>query len=316
MKRFAIKDYGEPQKVFTTIEDDLALPANKIRVKLAAFSINPYDISLRAGKMKEFRVLNFPYVLGNDGAGTVTEVGDEVTDFKLGDEVILHTFNGTYGEETIALPKKVVKKPKNMLWSEASGLVTPGITAYNLLFRLLDLPKNASVMVQGASGAVGSILVQLLKNNGYTVLASASSRNQEYLAALHVDQFTAYDKEDPAKVFADQADIVIDATKGGGGNQAGMAIMKEHGIFVALNQLPPLKERVKSGQYLSYSPKKEFSDAQALTALTALYNSNGLKINIAETLPFSIDSIITGHDKMEGHPPAGKIIIATKGALI
>lgn len=126
MKRFAMKDYGKAKEVLIEIEaQSRPMDETHVRVELAAFAINPYDVALRQGAMRDFRTLKFPYVLGNDGAGIVTEVGGEVSHIKVGDEVIVHAVGGTYGEEVVVPGGKVVKKPNSMSWEVAAGAVTP-----------------------------------------------------------------------------------------------------------------------------------------------------------------------------------------------
>lgn len=306
MKRFAIKDYGAAQDVLIEIEaEPRPIDDSHVRVELTAFAINPYDIALRQGEMREFRTLKFPYVLGNDGAGIVTEVGKEITHVNVGDEVIVHAVSGTYGEEIVVPGKKVVKKPTSMPWEIAAGAVTPWLTAYNVVTHLLGDTIGETVMIQGASGAVGSLLVQLLKEQGKTVLASASKKNEQLVLKLGADEFAAYDEADDGELFADQADTVIDATKGGRNGESGMRIMKAGGNFVALNDLP--KEQKKDGNYFSFGPSKDYSDLEALTTLTEL--ADEIQLTIAEVLPFSLESVISGHERLEGHPSAGKIII-------
>lgn len=192
-----------------------------------------------------------------------------------------------------------------MSWEVAAGAVTPWLTAYNLVTHLLGDKIGETVMVQGASGAVGSLLVQFLKEQEKTVLASASKRNEALVRSLGADDFVAYDDTDAGEVFADRADTVIDATKGGRAGEAGMKIMKAGGNFVALNELP--SEQKKMGNYLSFGPSKEYSDHEALTAFTEL--ADKVQLKIAEVLPFTLASVVSAHEKLEGHPSAGKIII-------
>lgn len=306
MKRFAIKDYGLAKEVFIEIEaEPRPVDETHVRVVLLAFAINPYDVALRQGAMRDFRTLKFPYVLGNDGAGIVTEVGSEVTHVKVGDEVIVHAVGGTYGEEVVVPSKKIVKKPLTMSWKVAAGGVTPWLTTYNLVTHLLGDKIGDTVMVQGASGAVGSLLVQFLKEQGKVVLASASKRNEGLVRQLGADEFVAYDEADAGAAFADQADTVIDATKGGRAGEAGMEILKTGGNFVALNDLP--SEQKKNGNYLSFGPSKTYSDFEALTAFTEL--ADKIQVNVADVLPFALTSVVSAHEKLEGHPSAGKIII-------
>lgn len=310
MKRFAMKEYGPADQVLIEIAADPRKMSEKhIRVALKAFGINPYDISLRQGKMQSFRKVNFPYVLGNDGAGIVTEVGSEVTNVKVGDEVLLHAVGGTYGEEIVLPAHKAVIKPEEMTWETAAAIPTTGITAYHLLFSLIQLKPSQTVMIQGASGGVGSILLQLAKQKGNRVLATASSKNQALVERLGADAFGAYDHEDVGELFREQADVVIDATKSSRSFTTGEKILKKGGTYVVLNDLPAENERTKEGNYLHYGPKKEYSDEIALAALTKAYENDHLSIKIAEVLPFELGVVITAHQQIEGHPPAGKIII-------
>lgn len=96
MKRFAITSFGDAEKVFQEIEAaprELTTPKH-IRVAIKAFAVNPYDIAFRKGEMSLKRSPNFPYVLGKDAAGIVTEIGDEVTHLTVGDPVIIHLSAG------------------------------------------------------------------------------------------------------------------------------------------------------------------------------------------------------------------------------
>lgn len=306
MKRFAIKKFGAAREVFEEIEAaPRVVDEEHVRIAIKAFAINPYDVAFRQGKMNP--KIEFPYVLGKDGAGIVTEVGENVSTVKVGDEVIFHALTGSYGEEIVVPSKKVIKKPAEMSFAEAAGLVTPGLTAYNLVTHLLGDEIGEVVAVQGASGAVGSLIVQLLKARGKTVIATASRRNEELVRSLGVDQFSAYDEEKPEEQFADQADTVIDATKGSRSGESGMAILKAGGNYVALNDLP--ERQTKTGNYLHFGPSRAYQDLEAFEALIQLYTAGKLTIHIAESLPFEINSVIEAHEKIEGHPSAGKIVI-------
>lgn len=308
MKRFAIKDYGKAADVFEEIEaSSREVDATHVRVEVKAFGVNPYDVSVRLGNMKSFRPLKFPYVLGNDSAGIVTEIGADIKNVAVGDAVIAHSVGGANGEELVLPGHKLIKKPEKMSFAQAAGFVTPWITAYNMVTHLLGNQIGETVMVQGASGSVGSLLVQLLKANGKKVLATASSRNEAYVRELGADEFSAYDKEDAGERFAETADTVIDGTKGGRSSVSGVKIMKTGGNYVALNQLP--EDQSKAGNYLHFGPSKDYSDLEALEKLVALYEEDAIQIKMADSLPFTLASVIKAHEMLEGHPPAGKIVI-------
>ena len=309
MRRFAINGYGEAQDVFEEIDaHPRKVDSGHIRVEIKAFSVNPYDVALRSGEMKEIRTLKFPYVLGNDGAGIVTEIGSDVTTVHVGDRVAVHAVGGTYGEEVVLPSAKI---PDEMSWEEAAGMVTPGITAYNLINHLTEIQPTDTVMVLGASGAVGSSLIQLLHEKGIRVLTSASSKNEEKVRKLGVSAFAAYDKTDPGMQFADQADLVIDATKGSIKGETGIQILKPGGRYVALNDLPDLDLRQKKeGFYESFVPRKEYQDAEAFAGIIKSYQKGAFHIFISMNLSASLAHVIQAHQQVEGHPPAGKIILS------
>lgn len=311
MRRFAITGYGPAEEVF---QESTATPrevtSDHIRVTLKAFSVNPYDIALRLGKMQEVRHLTFPYVLGNDGAGIVTEVASDVTNFQVGDRVVVHPIAGTYGEEIVLPTSKAVKIPDEMSWGEAAAMVTTGITAYHLINHLLTIQPTETVMVEGASGGVGTSLLQLLHQKGIRTLASASKKNEEMVRNLGVTHFSAYDQEDPGEIFENQADIVIDATKGSVAGKTGIQIMKEEGRYVALNELPALELRQKKmGFYETFVPRKEYSDQEALLGLLDAYQKGNYRIFISQELPATLENVIWAHQQIEGHPSAGKIVL-------
>ena len=298
MRRFAINGYGEAQDVFEEIDaHPREVGSGHVRVEIKAFSVNPYDVALRLGEMKEIRTLKFPYVPGNDGAGIVTEIGSDVTTVHVGDRVAVHAVGGTYGEEVVLPSAKVAK--------------IPGITAYNLINHLTEIQPTDTVMILGASGAVGSSLIQLLHEKGIRILTSASSKNEEKIKKLGASAFAAYDKTNPGLQFADQADLVIDATKGSIKGETGIQIMKPGGRYVALNDLPDLDLRQKKeGFYESFVPRKEYLDAEAFAGIIKAYQKGAFHVFISMNLSASLKHVIQAHQLVEGHPPAGKIILS------
>ena len=311
MERLGITGYGPAIEVFKRITaEPRELTANHIRVKMKAFGINPYDIALRSGSMQEVRKLTFPYVLGNDGAGIVTEVAADVQSFKVGDRVAVHPISGAYGEKIVLPVGKAAKIPEKMSWSEAAAIVTPGVTAYNLINHLLDLQPTDTVMIEGASGAVGTSLIQLLHIRGIRTFASASKKNEEKIRQLGVSDFSAYDQEDPGIKFQNQADTVIDATKGSVKGESGIQIMKEGGRYIALNDLPSLELRQKkTGFYEPFIPRKEYQDQEAFTHLFNAYQNGDFHIFVGKELPATLENVIWAHQQVEGHSTTGKIIL-------
>ncbi|MCI4671445.1 MAG: zinc-binding alcohol dehydrogenase family protein [Bacteroidia bacterium] len=154
------------------------LKANDIRVKVEGISVNPVDVKLRANATPkgEHRTLGF------DAAGTVVEVGEAVTNFKVGDEVfyagdILRP--GTNAEYHVVDERIVGFKPKSLAFAEATGMALTSITAWELLFDSLQVKEGGgqgeTILIIGGAGGVGSILIQLAKKlTALKVIATAS----------------------------------------------------------------------------------------------------------------------------------------------
>jgi NADPH:quinone reductase-like Zn-dependent oxidoreductase len=156
-----------------------ALKAGSILVRLAAAGINPFDTKMIDGILDGQMPHQFPMILGVDGAGTVEEIGDGVTHFKVGDQVYGQFLHKPVGEGTFAeyivVPEKLVlaAAPRTMELKYAAAIPTAGMTALQLLERS-GLKHEQIVLVVGATGGVGSFLVQLAAMQGVYVIATVS----------------------------------------------------------------------------------------------------------------------------------------------
>ncbi|MCV2403546.1 zinc-dependent alcohol dehydrogenase family protein [Marinomonas sp. C2222] len=183
MKAMVINEFGN-SNVFTAAE--VAKPqatSGHIVVKVAASSVNPVDY-----KIREFGA-NFPFapklpeaILGMDFAGVVDAVGDDVTDYKVGDEVYgcaggLGNLAGSLAEYMLVDTRLVAKKPTNLTMREAAALPLVAITAYEGLQRA-GVSAGQNVLIHGGSGGVGHIAVQLAKYLGANVSATGGGDKQ------------------------------------------------------------------------------------------------------------------------------------------
>lgn len=163
-----------------------------ILVEIKAISVNPADYKVRAGMPAEDD--NWK-VIGWDATGIVKEVGEDVTLFKVGDEVWYagdFTRQGSYAQFQVVDERIVGKKPKNLSYAEAAALPLTTLTAYEMLFDRLEVSKedtNKSILVIGAAGGVGSILVQLAKKLTKLNIIGTASREEtiNWLEELGVD---------------------------------------------------------------------------------------------------------------------------------
>ncbi len=212
MKAITHCEYGGPEVL--KLEDvEKPVPTdNQILVRVRASSVNPLDLTIRGPwllrplfgmrKPKETR-------LGVDYAGTVEAVGKNVPNFKLGDEVFGGK-NGAIAEYVCALADRaVVLKPSNMTFEQAASVPVAAITALQGLRDKGKIQLGQKVLINGASGGVGTFAVQIAKSFGTEVTGVCSTRNLDLVRSIGADHVIDYTKEDFTKT--DQRyDLIFD----------------------------------------------------------------------------------------------------------
>lgn len=274
----------------------------QILIETKAFNLNNFEKSMRAGDYKQTTHRVIP---GRDVAGVVAKLGANVTGFNVGDRVVAHG-HGSYAEYAYADASRTVKIPADVSFAEAAGIVTPGITAYKAVYYFGAVKSGQTVVVRGASGGVGSLAAQLAVNLGATVIGIGSSRNEAYVRSLGVSDYVSYNKQDPAMVLTNRADVVINSALNGADIDADAQIVKDNGIITSVGGDKPLSN--KPFEFKPISPTKAVSDAEALNTLLQLMADKKLTIKIGYQLPFTIDGIIEGHQLL-GKQHDGRIVV-------
>jgi NADPH2:quinone reductase len=176
MKAIVVREFGDPNVM--SIEDvpDPEAKSGQIVVAIRAAGPNPYETYQRAGK---YGVLpKLPYTPGSDSAGVVERVGEGVTDFKIGDRVYSNaSLSGTYAEKAIFEAKSLHRLPEKISFEQGAALGAPYATAYYALALRAHAKKGESVLIHGASGAVGLAAVQFAHAMGLTVIGTASTED-------------------------------------------------------------------------------------------------------------------------------------------
>lgn len=168
--------------VLHLVEVDRPVPrSGQVLVEVKAAAINPGEAAIRAGAFKDQWPTTFPSGQGSDLAGIVTELGDGVRGFAVGDEVIGFTDNRASHAELVPVEAdNLVRRPANVPWEVAGSLYVAGTTAFAAVRAVAPKPGD-TVVVSGAAGGVGSIAGQLARNAGATVIGLASVANHEWL---------------------------------------------------------------------------------------------------------------------------------------
>jgi NADPH:quinone reductase-like Zn-dependent oxidoreductase len=181
MKAIVFDRFGGPDVLR---EADIEVPQpgpGQVRVRVKAAGLNALDGKIRSGMMEAVRPTTTPAVPGGELAGTVDALGEGVTGVQVGDGVLGWSDTGSYAE--YALATNVALKPAGLLWQDAAALPVGSETAERVL-SMLGVAAGETVLMHGASGAVGTLAVQLAVARGARVIATAGPSNQDYLAAL------------------------------------------------------------------------------------------------------------------------------------
>ena len=189
MKAVAFHSPGTPD-VLQLLEFDTPVPGTgQVRVKVKAAGVQPVDCRIRGQGFSPPGVeIRYPQILGNEFAGIIDMVGDGVESFSVGNEVIGWSLLSSYAEYVVVPTSQLVRKPKNMPWTEAGVLTASGQTAHTAL-QELGISKGDTVLIHAAAGGVGTFAVQLARTWGATVIGTASPRNHDYLRSLEAIPF-------------------------------------------------------------------------------------------------------------------------------
>lgn len=238
MKAAVIDTYKQP----TPKIKEVPIPdirSNDVLVKIVAASINPIDIKTKDGGLKMLLSYNMPIIMGSDFAGIITAVGEKVTNYSIGDAVygrVQKNRIGTFAEYIAVDRGAIALKPKNINFEEAASIPLVGLTSYQALHDIMQIQPGQKVMIQGGSGGIGTIAIQLAKYLGAYVATTTSANNFDLVKSLGADYPINYQTTNFAEVLQDY-DYVFD-TRGGATLEAAFKIIKPGGKVVSIAGLP------------------------------------------------------------------------------
>jgi NADPH:quinone reductase-like Zn-dependent oxidoreductase len=200
MKAIVYSNYGSPDVLKCEEIEKPTGGDNEVLIKVRAASVNPLDWRLMKGRPYIARILfglRKPKItrLGVDLAGQVEAVGRNVTQFKPGDEVF-GTCRGAFAEYVCAREGKLALKPANLSFEDAAAVPVAAITALQGLRDQGRIQRGHRVLVDGASGGVGTFAVQIAKSFGAEVIAVCSTRNVDTARSIGADHVIDYTRED------------------------------------------------------------------------------------------------------------------------
>ncbi|CAH0142350.1 2-haloacrylate reductase [Pedobacter sp. Bi36] len=322
MKAVVLKEFGAAENLYV---EEVPLPSigdNEVMVQVKAFSVNPVEAHVHEVKdwwsLVSLNTPAAPYIiLGWDIAGVITEVGQNVVNFKKGDEVFgMINFLGLgagYAEYVSAPEVDLAMKPSNISFEEAAGATMAAQTAYVSLVGYGKIKKGDKIVVTGASGGVGHYAVQIAKYFGAYVIGVASEANREFVLGLGADEFVDYSTQNFEELVKD-ADMVHDAVWKNDESHIARSLLaiKPGGTLLSVMVYPSAEfiENAKKEKDVTVT-RMNVTDTKDhvgdIEAIRSLLESGAIKSYISQT--FTIEDTYKAHQQIETHSTKGKIVI-------
>jgi len=282
--------------------------SGEVLVRVAGAATNPLDLKITAGYMHDFFPVTFPYTLGTDVSGTITEVGGRVEGWAVGDQIVARldpSVGGGYAEFALVPAEQLVPAPTSVPLFLASGAATAAATAWQAVSEIAGLQAGQRVLIHAGAGGVGSFAVQMSHALGAHVITTASGPGLQIAQDLGADQVIDH-TAGPFESELDGVDVVID-TVGGAVEAQSLEVLRPGGLLVAL-PMPPDTERA-AAHGLRAESLFHASDAQRLRTVVGMVDADtrillDRKLTLEEA-PEALRYLAAGHAK-------GKIILAAE----
>jgi len=295
--------YGGREELYVADMDRPSPSAGEVLVEVRAAGINPGEIGIRSGALHERFPATFPSGEGSDLAGVVLEVGDGVSDFAVGDDVLGFSFQrSSHATHTVVPVDQLIHKPAELSWEVAGSLYVVGVTAYAAVRAVAPQPGE-TVAVSAAAGGVGSLVVQLLALRDVRVLGIASSGNAEWLRAHGVEPVEYGDglAQRLQQAAPDGIDAFIDLF---GPDYVQLAV--DLGLSPErINTIISFEKAAEVGAKSEGSA--EASTPAVLTEIADLVSTGALDFDVAATYP--LDRVVDAFAELEQRHTHGKIVL-------
>jgi NADPH2:quinone reductase len=320
MLAIRIHETGGAEKM---VADDVALPnpgTGEVRFRVEAAGVNFIDIYQRSGLYP----VKLPHTLGMEAAGTVTAVGPDVTEFKVGDLVASVRTVGAYAHEALAPVAHTVRLPAGVSTEVAGALMLQGMTAHYLACDTFPLKAGDLALVHAGAGGVGLLLTQMAKKRGARVLATVGTEEKAVLAReAGADVVCIYTREnfvDAVRVFSGGrgVDVVYDAI-GKDTFEGSLASLRPRGMFVSYGNssgpvapFAPLLLSQKGSLFFTRPTLAHYTLTTAeLNArageLFGWVSSGSLRVRIGARFPLA--KAAEAHRALEGRHTTGKVLL-------
>jgi len=326
MKAFVLGSYGSSDHLDLTAVDTPVPAADEVLVRVRATSVNPYDWHHMRGEPRVARLmpgtlgLRAPKlrILGGDMAGQVEAVGEDVTEFRPGDDVFALLEQGGFAEYVSVPERLLARKPANLSYEQAAAVPMAATTALLGLRDVARIEPGQKVLVNGASGGVGTFAVQIARALGARADAVCSLPNADLARSIGADDVIDYTSQDFTRsgrrydvlldiagsrpVFACRRVLAPRGTLVLIGGPAGRWLQPAGHMFSALAMAPLVSQRIAMADTVSCTAKK-----QILMTLTTLIEDGKVTPVISRRYPLH-DVREAVRYQEQGHA-AGKVVV-------
>ena len=305
MKAAQIAQFGPPSVITNNDQPQPSPSSGQLLVRVKAAGVGNWDALIREGKVQ---LQPLPLVLGAELSGIVEAIGPEVSGFKVGDAVYGATneqFSGAYAEYALPFAKLMAHKPNTLNFIEAASAPIVTVSAWQMLFDYSRVTAGQTVLIHGAAGNVGAYAVQMAKQVGVHVVASAGSADLDYVRSLGAETVVDY-KNQRFEDHVTGVDAVLD-TVGGDTQQRSLQVLKPGGILVSV--VSPVSEETQ--KHFGIRAAYFYVDVTTarLNQIAQLFDGGKLVTDVGTVLP--LEKVRTAHEMLGGAPhQRGKIVLS------
>ena len=311
MKAAQINEYGHVDVLKIADVPVPAVSEGKVLVAVHASSINPFDTVIREGYMKDMIPLTFPVTLGGDIAGVITEVGDDVSELKVGDKVygqanVVAGNSGAFAEFAVTAAGQLAVAPKDLDFDQAASLPLVGVSALQGIIDHIHLQSGQKIFIHGGAGGIGSMAIQIAKHLGAYVATTATGEGIAFVKSLGADEVIDYKAEDFTEKLRDY-DAVFELA-GGEEFEKSLTVLKQGGIGVSMIAHAD-EAKVKELGVTAISQQTQVT-TDHLHALTKLVEDGIVTPQVEKVYP--LDQIQQAFKSRESGSVRGKVVIHIK----
>ncbi|MGW7203088.1 NADP-dependent oxidoreductase [Streptomyces sp. NPDC054837] len=314
MKAVRFREYGDPDVLRYEDVEQPVPGAGEVLIRVAATSFNPVDGNIRGGFMRGPIPVVLPHTPGIDVAGTVDALGEGVDGIAVGDDIVGFLpmdGNGAAADYVLAPAEVLASAPKSIPLADAAALPLVGLTAWQALFDHGKLTAGQRVLINGAGGAVGGYAVQLAKNAGAHVIATASPRTSEAVTSAGADEVIDHTTTSVSAAVTEPVDLALNLAPVAPDELAALlTLVRPGGVLVNTTVwMPAPSDEERDVQGIDLFVR---SDADQLAQLVALTDRGELRVDVAERLPLA--DLPTLHARAAEGTVHGKVIVVPPAA--